>query len=992
MCMKNRLIKEGRKWLTAMCLLSMCGLTYSCSDDYDLPDKKPSWLGASIYDYLVGEKNYTNTVRLIQDLGYQEVLERTGSKTLFVADDDAFAEFYQNNSWGVKKYEDLTTAMKNLLLGSSMLDNAYLLEMMTNISSGSTIAKNQCLRQTTSAAATDSIPFFAWDGGDIPQTYNENNDESEDTEVDYWKRFRAQDKGGVWLALDGTTPLMTHFIAGQMGETNITDADFETLAGTKREPTDAHVYGSKVVAQDQTCLNGYVDKLDRVLVSPANMAEMIRTSGKTSLFSHLLDRFSAPFYSSSLTSSHLQLTGIRDSVFEKHYYSARSTGGNRLDKDPYGAKISDYMVLDYDPGWNQYYPEGQQLYTDMGAMFVPSDEVLEKYFLPGGAGEFLMEAYAKKENTKENLLYNVDQIPLRIIQKFVQNLMKSSFINTVPSKYITIMNDAKDPMFGNIEGGVDGFRATIDTTLLANNGAVYVMNQVFAPAAYAAVSAPALVGKDMKIFNWAISADDSYITNPNSAPLNAFFSYYLLAMSSRFSFFIPTDDALGTYYDEVTCQWTQPRVLSFYYSTRRADAAAPVKARAYKWDPVTNEIGGSIPGSVSASQINNRLKDLLDSHIIVHSDAESKTGFGSLNQYYVTKGGSAVKISNREDGSLSSDFDQTQPGFYVQGGLQIDNDSLLTVTRTYDRREETTGYGNGMTYIIDRPIQTTMKSVYSVLEGEGETSPFYQFFNLCQIDADLLTRAGVADSVKKQEDKDTEIEKYTVFTSSQNGLTDNVRFFNSFRYTVYVPTNEAVLEAIGQGLPTWDQISDVITNGEAEVQSATDAGMSEEEILALTRKYKFKAQAMITCLVNFLKYHFQDNSVFADHNVVEATKYETACINDETNRYRSVKISSTGNGTLSVRSVYSTDANGNDVEGPVRNVTSDPALKNIMTRDYTFNTKAKNATTIETSSYAVVHQIDGVLNFKQLNNGRYDTDWATTTAARKFIAKYRIRK
>ena len=679
-------------------------------------------------------------------------------------------------------------------------------------------------------------------------------------------------------------------------------------------------------------------------------------------------------------------------MFEKHYYSARSTGGNRLDKDPYGAKISDYMVLDYDPGWNQYYPEGQQLYTDMGAMFVPSDEVLEKYILPGGAGEFLMEAYAKKENTKENLLYNVDQIPLRIIQKFVQNLMKSSFINTVPSKYITIMNDAKDPMFGNIEGGVDGFRATIDTTLLANNGAVYVMNQVFAPAAYAAVSAPALVGKDMKIFNWAISADDSYITNPNSAPLNAFFSYYLLAMSSRFSFFIPTDDALGTYYDEVTCQWTQPRVLSFYYSTRRADAAAPVKARAYKWDPVTNEIGGSIPGSVSASQINNRLKDLLDSHIIVHSDAESKTGFGSLNQYYVTKGGSAVKISNREDGSLSSDFDQTQPGFYVQGGFQIDKDSLLTVTRTYDRREETTGYGNGMTYIIDRPIQTTMKSVYSVLEGEGETSPFYQFFNLCQIDADLLTRAGVADSVKKQEDKDTEIEKYTVFTSSQNGLTDNVRFFNSFRYTVYVPTNEAVLEAIGQGLPTWDQISEVITNGEAEVQSATDAGMSEEEILALTRKYKFKAQAMITCLVNFLKYHFQDNSVFADHNAVEATKYETACINDETNRYRSVKISSTGNGTLSVRSVYSTDANGNDVEGPVRNVTSDPTLKNIMTRDYTFNTKAKNATTIETSSYAVVHQIDGVLNFKQLNNGRYDTDWATTTAARKFIAKYRIRK
>lgn len=986
MCMKNRLIKEGRKWLTAMCILSMCGLTYSCSDDYDLPDKKPSWLGASIYDYLVGQKNYTNTVRLIQDLNYQEVLERTGSKTLFVADDDAFAKFYANNAWGVKKYEDLTTSMKNLILGSSMLDNAYLLEMMTNVSAGSTVSKNQCLRQTTSAAVTDSLPFFAWDSGAIPQTLNEDEDEPD---VDYWERFRTQEKGGVWLALDATAPLMTHFIAGQMGEANITDEDFETLVGTTREPTDAHIYGSKVVGQDQTCLNGYVDKLDRVLVSPANMAEMIRTNGKTNLFSHLLDRFSGPYYNSTLTASHLQLTGIRDSVFEKRYMAARSRTG-RLDTDPHGNVFK--YPLDYDPGWNQYYPEGQQLYTDMGAMFVPSDEVLEKYFLPGGAGEFLMEAYAKKENTKENLYYNVDQIPLRIIQKFVQNLMKTSFINTVPSKYITIMNDAKDPMFGNVEGGVEGFRATIDTTLLANNGAIYVMNQVFAPAAYAAVSAPALVGKDMKIFNWAISADDSYITNPNSAPLNAFFSYYLLAMSSRFSFFIPTDEALSKYYDEVSSQWTQPRMLSFYYSTRKADNNAPVKARAYKWDPATNEVAGSIPGNIAAAQVNNRLKDLLDSHIIVHSDAESKTGFGSHNQYYVTKGGSAVKISTEPDYTLSPNFEQTQTGFHVQGGFQIDNDTVCTVLRTYDRRQETTGYGNGMTYVIDKPIQTTMKSVYSVLEGEGETSPFYQFFKLCSVDADLLERAGVADSVKKLEDKDTEIEKYTIFTSSQNGLTDNVRFFNSFRYTVYVPTNEAILDAIDHGLPTWEEISEVITTGEGEVQALTDAGGTEEQILEKTREYKYKAQAMITCLVNFLKYHFQDNSVFADHNAIEPTKYETACINDQTNRYRSVKISSDGNGTLYVRSVYSTDASGTDVEGPLRHVTSDETLRNILTRDYTLNTRARNATTVETSSYAVVHQIDGVLNFKQLTNDRYDTDWATTGAAKRFLAKYRIRK
>ena len=83
--MKKRFCKLGRYWLGAVCVVSVCGLTYSCSDDYDLPTTTPSWLGSSIYDYLKDEGDYTNFVRLIDDLDYAEVLAKTGSKTLFVA-------------------------------------------------------------------------------------------------------------------------------------------------------------------------------------------------------------------------------------------------------------------------------------------------------------------------------------------------------------------------------------------------------------------------------------------------------------------------------------------------------------------------------------------------------------------------------------------------------------------------------------------------------------------------------------------------------------------------------------------------------------------------------------------------------------------------------------------------------------------------------------------------------------------------------------------
>lgn len=47
-----------------------------------------------------------------------------------------------------------------MLLNSGMLENAYLLEMMSNLGGTSGITKNQCLRQPTSAALTDSVSYF----------------------------------------------------------------------------------------------------------------------------------------------------------------------------------------------------------------------------------------------------------------------------------------------------------------------------------------------------------------------------------------------------------------------------------------------------------------------------------------------------------------------------------------------------------------------------------------------------------------------------------------------------------------------------------------------------------------------------------------------------------------------------------------------------------------------------------------------------------------
>ena len=112
--MNNRYLNLVRRTCTGFCLAMICGGFTACKDDYDLDDEGnyPSWLGSSIYEALKDPSSlessgqsvltgtFNNYVRLIDDLGEAETLGKTGSKTIFPANDDAFARFFANNTWG----------------------------------------------------------------------------------------------------------------------------------------------------------------------------------------------------------------------------------------------------------------------------------------------------------------------------------------------------------------------------------------------------------------------------------------------------------------------------------------------------------------------------------------------------------------------------------------------------------------------------------------------------------------------------------------------------------------------------------------------------------------------------------------------------------------------------------------------------------------------------------------------------------------------------
>ena len=957
--MNYRFYELTKKTLCGLFLAVICGGFTACTDNYDLDDEGnyPSWLGNSIYDELKNPNQevltgtFNNYVRLIEDLGYAEVLGKTGSKTIFPANDEAFDRFYANNQWGVKRYEDLTEAMKKQLLYSSMLDNAILIEMLSNVSYDATsVTQGVAMKHTTGANIIDSITHIYGPAG-MP----ENNH--------YWEKF--YDKG-INLVMDATTPMMVHFTAEQLIGNSITtrgeNSDFEVITGSpySDEENTAYIFRNKVIHGDVTCQNGYIHQLENLLLPPGNIAELIRTNGESNYFSRMLDRFSAPFYNAVITRNYNDVAIAKgetliDSIYEKRYFSSRSQG-SELKTDPNGAEFKD--LLPYDPGWNAYTngQTGSNALSDLAAIFVPTDEAMKDYFLPGGSGSFIIDQYGKKENNEANLAENIDSIPQNIVQAFLDNLMKASFLNTVPSKFNDVMDDASDPMGLSLDVLNKTPEGTFDVKI-ANNGVAYMLNTVFAPNRYIAVSAPALLSDNMRIMNVAIQ--DGY-NNNNPLYLGMNFYAYLLAMSANYAFFIPTDEAFHEYYVDPTFLYRdQPRALKFYYQNR----SPYVYCSSWKYDKNTGEVGDSL-GLVRVqstandmSTVGTILRDILNYHTIVMGEGEVV----GTNKFYKTKHGAEVKLEN---GTVMS-------GGQIDNGLPVSN-----IVKTYNQK-------NGTSFAIDHIIQAPLKSVYAVFDG---TDQFSEFMNLC----DGLGSDDTRELFYFASDRMSEINKvtnkerissYAIFVEEAGhfGLDQDVKFFNSFNYTVYTPDNEAMQKAYQLGLPSWEDVAavynQVAEEYEAEKKAADEEKRNPEYSDEVTAA-RNKALAMIEEINAFVRYHFQDNSVYAD-NVVESATYGTACA--DTLGVREKLNVSGGSMKLTV-----VDNRGQQVT-----IGNAGKMVNQMTRDYVFDASKEKAMKINSSSFAVVHQISTPLN-RHRNTDRYDAAWTGTNAKQKLAAFRRL--
>jgi len=263
---------------------------------------------------------------------------------------------------------------------------------------------------------------------------------------------------------------------------------------------------------------------------------------------------------------------------------------------------------------------------------------------------------------------------------------------------------------------------------------------------------PLLANNNTRIFNWAINLMQQSVDGAQFA----FYKLYLNSLTTKYSFFVPTDNFFATYIDPLAYGQDAPQGgLQFKFNAATNKVYAVV--RTFNKNILPYSYSDSIKVITDEVFLQDRLWKMLDNHI-VKGDVESG------NVFFVTKGNDLIKVQGSG----------TQ--LTVSGGFELNANTPIKTTAVFRQT-------NGTTYFIDKPIQPALKSVYKVL---SETPAFSGFFNLLN---------GIPDTCVQK-----------VF--SPQGIDFLVNSFHTFRYTVYVPTNAAIQSAIDQGLiKSWAAIA-----------------------------------------------------------------------------------------------------------------------------------------------------------------------------------------
>ena len=700
--------------------------------------------------------------------------------------------------------------------------------------------------------------------------------------------FTALEGDTIRMLHDATDVTLTQFFPLAADELGITDADMQYIMKGNLSSGEAALYGNKVINQDITCKNGYLHELDGLILPPETMAGFINSDERASEFRNLMNLFAIPVLYQDATANTPKIYTLR-------YFNEHPENKENKSLNLYGALTVDDMGNDksnaclyFDPAWNAYQAAAKVANSSEPA-FQGDMGVM---FVPTNDA---VNDYFRIGGEGEDLVKiygDWEHVPDNIVADFVKNHQKYSFLASLPHNFPILKDEAGYDMNISEENIVDRY--------VARNGMVYMVDKVLPPLDYRSVMGPAKIDPANQIFNMAMN--DNYTQ----------FVYFLRSLLSCYQFFITPDADLGHYVDPVSMGLSESLQAYWKFSV---NSSGKIQATVYSL-----ATGDSLNVITDDAVIKNRFNDIMQSHtLVVTSNEDFRRAVVEGQEYFVTMGYTPLRIKGLADGSDISGW-----GNADDDGTGLNGNTVLQIT---DASEKT----NGTAYMVNGLLQNSLISTYRNLNQSENSSvmnpdsPFYTFLTLCNA-CSIFSNSATASIIP---------------------LDYYITFLQQYDYTLYVPTNDLLQDAMDKHyIPTPDELQELYE---------LSAGGEETHIDSLY-------QIAVNKLRRFIRYHIQDNSVFIKGKKETDAEYLTETVNNATGQFYPVYVTNTGT-TLTVR----------DNMGGRAKVLADEGRYNLIGRDIRVNnaTGSKDSpdlsksTLIESYSCTVVHQIDNVLWFEQ---------------------------
>ena len=367
-------------------------------------------------------------------------------------------------------------------------------------------------------------------------------------------------------------------------------------------------------------------------------------------------------------------------------------------------------------------------------------------------------------------------------------------------------------------------------------------------------------------------------------------------------------------------------------------------------------------GGVTNGILNNRMEDMLDNIIVVEPFREGK-------KYYKTKGRTFVKIEKKG-----------VKNYEVSGSYHNNIGQPLVTVDAYDGED----IRNGITLALDGVVMGTPNSVAKTLhdtvvpgmDPEHNDSIFSEFFGI--VEACAVSKANSKNGWQAADQTYGNLFniKSPGLIGSEDATTTKATYLlNNYHYTVYAPTNAAMEKAYAAGLPT---LEDLAAAEEYDLEMGySGPGSTTEDNL------KSRADSIKEVMLDFVKYHIQDNAIFVDVDtagVFETGKTELikATQVDETTGEESwggkyspgrpykldVKVEGGQMYVTDCRNGYSGDKalGGNQTKVVIKD-----GAYNLMAREYWLESSGAitnpNNVRLNNSSFVVIHAIEDPLIF-----------------------------